>query len=184
MAGLMTKYFVLSPLKDDAYGKASRAALAAYAKSIRHENPELANDLENWLDVLEPVRPPAFTPPRPTFKSAHVIANAVKPLLSEITRYYVHEVLPVCDTYDGSIEVADTISRAMFEVGIETSPVDVDALASSLTAKHGLPDSGTFRHILIGIGLQHSIAFSTAVQTWAFITGKRIDPDELQLNAA
>jgi len=42
MSGLEQKYFVLKPrqeISDD-----------AYADSIEHENPELANDLRLWVD--------------------------------------------------------------------------------------------------------------------------------------
>lgn len=46
------KYFVLNPTKEDEYGKASRRALAAYAKSIAEDNPELASDLYKWLQEL------------------------------------------------------------------------------------------------------------------------------------
>jgi len=37
--------FVLSPDKDDEYGKASRAAMLSYAKAIEPTNKQLANDL-------------------------------------------------------------------------------------------------------------------------------------------
>ena len=41
--------FVLSPEKDDAYGKASRAAVMVYADAIREKNPQLADDLSAWM---------------------------------------------------------------------------------------------------------------------------------------
>ena len=53
--GLQLKYFVLSPTKQDAYGIASRKAMAAYAKAIHKENPELTEDLFAWLKTLDPV---------------------------------------------------------------------------------------------------------------------------------
>ena len=50
MTGLQMKYFVLKPRGDfhDPYAKASRAALQAYAREIRDENPGLYADLEKW----------------------------------------------------------------------------------------------------------------------------------------
>jgi hypothetical protein len=45
---LQMKYFVLKPAGDDAYAKASRDAMQAYARSIRDENPGLYADLETW----------------------------------------------------------------------------------------------------------------------------------------
>jgi hypothetical protein len=48
MEGLKLKYFVLNPTKDDVYGKASRAALMAYATAIEGTNRELAYDLRLW----------------------------------------------------------------------------------------------------------------------------------------
>jgi hypothetical protein len=39
--------FVLSPEKNDEYGKASRAAVLAYADYIEFRNPTLANDLRD-----------------------------------------------------------------------------------------------------------------------------------------
>ena len=52
MPGLMLKYFVLSPLKNDAYGRASRLAMITYAKEIEKENPELAEDLRKWIGSI------------------------------------------------------------------------------------------------------------------------------------
>ena len=48
MNGLFMKYFVLKPSGDDAYAKASRAAMFAYAKSIAGENHELAKQMNDW----------------------------------------------------------------------------------------------------------------------------------------
>lgn len=52
MSGLRQKYFVLKPrgeISDDAYARASRRAMNAYADSIEGENPGLANDLRVWV---------------------------------------------------------------------------------------------------------------------------------------
>lgn len=49
MNGLQMKYFVLKPRGDDAYAKASRAAMTAYAKAIEDENPILAQELKIWV---------------------------------------------------------------------------------------------------------------------------------------
>lgn len=46
--GLMLKYFVASPTKDDPYGEASRKAMLAYANAIEAENPTLAYELKQW----------------------------------------------------------------------------------------------------------------------------------------
>jgi len=43
--------FVLSPEKDDAYGKASRQALMTYARVIRETNPRLADDIVRRIDA-------------------------------------------------------------------------------------------------------------------------------------
>lgn len=48
-----TQKFVLSPEKDDDYGIASRVAIRAYASSIQHRNMKLADDLRQWLDLIE-----------------------------------------------------------------------------------------------------------------------------------
>ena len=50
--GLIMRYFVLSPDKDTTYGKASRAALAAYAEEIHASNPQLATDVEAWVKKI------------------------------------------------------------------------------------------------------------------------------------
>lgn len=52
--GLLMKYFVLNPNKQDAYGKASRDAMRAYALSISSENEELALDLIKWVGNITP----------------------------------------------------------------------------------------------------------------------------------
>ena len=53
MAGLEMKYFVLNPNKNDRYGRASRNAIRTYAIDIETEDPQLANDLVNWLALIE-----------------------------------------------------------------------------------------------------------------------------------
>ena len=50
--GLMMKYFVLNPNKRGAYGKASRAAMLAYAHSIGIENKKLSTDLIDWVNRI------------------------------------------------------------------------------------------------------------------------------------
>ncbi len=56
MTGLQMKYFVLSPTKDDAYGRASRGAIREYAWSIWDTNRELAVNLMNWVINIEETR--------------------------------------------------------------------------------------------------------------------------------
>ena len=46
--GLQMKYFILKPKGADAYAKASRRAMDTYARMIREENPQLADELEDW----------------------------------------------------------------------------------------------------------------------------------------
>ena len=53
MNGLIMKYFVLTPTKDDAYGHASRQAMRTYAKEIYTENPILSDDLFQWASDAE-----------------------------------------------------------------------------------------------------------------------------------
>lgn len=53
MNGLMMKYFVLTPHKDNAYGEASKRALKTYAASIFSENEDLAMDIVKWVAKLE-----------------------------------------------------------------------------------------------------------------------------------
>lgn len=54
MNGLQMKYFVLKPHGDDAYAKASRAAMRAYANHIAEENKLLCDDLREWADSEMP----------------------------------------------------------------------------------------------------------------------------------
>jgi len=54
--GLLTKYFVLNPLKQDIYGKASRKAILVYADVIAKENKKLAEDLRDWVGVIRKER--------------------------------------------------------------------------------------------------------------------------------
>jgi hypothetical protein len=54
MEGLKMKYFVLNPHSKnelDIYAEASRKAMRAYARHIKIENEELANDLIKWADA-------------------------------------------------------------------------------------------------------------------------------------
>jgi hypothetical protein len=51
--GLFMKYFVLNPYKDDAYGRASRAAIREYAAYIEHENKVLSDELDHWVNQIE-----------------------------------------------------------------------------------------------------------------------------------
>lgn len=48
--GLQMKYFVLKPRGNDEYAKAAREALKTYAGVIALENPELSNDLMEWVN--------------------------------------------------------------------------------------------------------------------------------------
>ncbi len=50
MSGLEMKYFVLKPKGTDVYARASRKAMRAYARLVRSENPDLANELDEWAD--------------------------------------------------------------------------------------------------------------------------------------
>lgn len=50
MNGLIVKYFVLKPKGKSPYAKASRAAMRAYANSIKQENPKLWLELHQWVD--------------------------------------------------------------------------------------------------------------------------------------
>ena len=52
MDGLLLKYFVLNPKGDTEYHRASREAMRTYAKCIYGTNPELAQDLEKWIEAL------------------------------------------------------------------------------------------------------------------------------------
>ena len=52
MSGLEMKYFVLKPKSkdhDDLYAHASREAMRAYAEAIQGENPDLAQELRDWI---------------------------------------------------------------------------------------------------------------------------------------
>lgn len=51
--GLFMKYFVLSPYKDDAYGRASRAAIREYAAEIESVDKELSDSLDEWVNKIE-----------------------------------------------------------------------------------------------------------------------------------
>jgi hypothetical protein len=51
--GLLMKYFVLNPHKDDPYGVASRAAILTYADCICDANPTLAKHLNDWMNHIE-----------------------------------------------------------------------------------------------------------------------------------
>lgn len=46
---MQSKYFVLKPKGSDAYAKASRKAMGTYAASIVDENPELADQIIEWI---------------------------------------------------------------------------------------------------------------------------------------
>lgn len=50
--GLVMKYFVLNPNKDDYYGEASRQAILTYAGVINHTNPVLARELRAWVEEI------------------------------------------------------------------------------------------------------------------------------------
>lgn len=49
MTSLMMKYFVLKPRGMDWHATASRDALVAYAKAIKGHEPELAQELLDWV---------------------------------------------------------------------------------------------------------------------------------------
>jgi hypothetical protein len=53
MPGLQMKYFVLRPAKNDWHGRASRAALSAYASAVESEHPELCAEIRAWVDQEE-----------------------------------------------------------------------------------------------------------------------------------
>ena len=50
MDGLKMKYFVLKPEGRDIYAEASRFAMHTYAEVIESENPQLAKELDNWIE--------------------------------------------------------------------------------------------------------------------------------------
>lgn len=53
MSGLQMKYFVLSPLKSDKFGLASRKAIREYAKEIHETDLHFSDDLIGWMDRLD-----------------------------------------------------------------------------------------------------------------------------------
>lgn len=53
MEGLVMKYFVLSPYKDNEYGIASRKAIITYSRIIKEHNPTLSEDLQNWVASIK-----------------------------------------------------------------------------------------------------------------------------------
>ena len=53
MDGLKMKYFVLRPDKNDDHAFASRMAIRAYAAHIRKGNPQLAKDLNKWVEDID-----------------------------------------------------------------------------------------------------------------------------------
>lgn len=67
MSGLMMKYFVLKPSGDDAYAKASRAAMRAYASHIHDVNYKLCVELREWADreVPRPIAQATIPTARP-----------------------------------------------------------------------------------------------------------------------
>ena len=50
MSGLAMKYFVLKPRGDDAYAEASRQAMLTYALHIHETDPELCQELRDWVE--------------------------------------------------------------------------------------------------------------------------------------
>jgi hypothetical protein len=48
--GLLMKYFVLKPAGNDLHARASRDAMSHYAGFIWNENPQLAEDLNKWVE--------------------------------------------------------------------------------------------------------------------------------------
>lgn len=55
MSGLIMKYFVLKPGGSDEYAWASRQAMLTYADAIAEVNPELAEELTQWVNRTDPV---------------------------------------------------------------------------------------------------------------------------------
>lgn len=53
MEGLIMQYFVLKPGNEGWHGRASRAAILAYAESVRADNPKMAKQLEDWANAEE-----------------------------------------------------------------------------------------------------------------------------------
>lgn len=48
--GLEMKYFVLKPKGKGKYAEASRQAMVTYALAIKEENPEMCDEMLNWVD--------------------------------------------------------------------------------------------------------------------------------------
>ena len=55
MTGLLMKYFVLKPKGNDPYANASRRAMVEYANKILPTNPELANDILEWVEAEDSI---------------------------------------------------------------------------------------------------------------------------------
>jgi len=53
MEGLLMKYFVLSPTKDNEYGDASCKAVLKYADEIESTNEKLAVELRVWIHSIQ-----------------------------------------------------------------------------------------------------------------------------------
>jgi hypothetical protein len=49
--GLQMKYFVLKPKGTDAFARASRRAMLAYADTVECEDKDLAQQLRRWVNV-------------------------------------------------------------------------------------------------------------------------------------
>jgi hypothetical protein len=61
--GLHSKYFVLKPAGTSPYARASRMAMRQYVRSIRKDNPGLAEDLSQWIAQVAEItelRPPRY----------------------------------------------------------------------------------------------------------------------------
>ena len=56
MDGLRMKYFVLKPRGDDVYAYASREAMLTYAAIVQPINPELADDIKQWVLSVGPAQ--------------------------------------------------------------------------------------------------------------------------------
>lgn len=48
---LQMKYFVLKPKGDNPYARASRHAMATYAREIKFTDPDLAKELLEWANT-------------------------------------------------------------------------------------------------------------------------------------
>ena len=72
MNELVMKYFVLSPLKNDAFGLASRKAIIAFANEIEEDNMELAVDLRKWIADLNEKDKPDFEEVKPKVNQEEV----------------------------------------------------------------------------------------------------------------